>query len=280
MSDTFIAQEWVRAAPPLYQSAGDIQLADMYFEDVVVDPHRGPLEPSKDQRLGRRFEQLAQRLIEAHPHLKIIAQNIALRNTQRTVGELDLVVHDTAKDLYQHWELTLKFYLGVSPDHWPGPNPIDNFSRKARRMFDHQFPLGDSPLCLQRLQELGVPRIDEKRLLSRGGLFYPSTYELPSPAESHPSHHRGTWWLYSELPASWKWEILPREQWIGMTSLSDKGTTLLATHQLVDYVQSARSPVMVLGHHSQSSSVAPTLGFIVTDQWLADAKKNCSGKVD
>lgn len=280
MTDTFCAEEWVRASPPLYRSAGDIQLADAYFKDVTVDPQSAPLAPSKDQRLGRRVEQLVQRLIEAHPDLNIIAQNIAIRDTQRTVGELDLLVHDTVNDLYQHWEVTLKFYLGVSATHWPGPNPSDNLRRKARRMFDHQFPLSNSPLCHQRLQELGIPRIDEKRLLSRGALFYPATYELPPPAESHPLHTRGTWWLDSELPASWQWEILPREQWIGMSSLSDKGITLLATHQMVDYVQSARSPVMVFGHQSQSSSVASKLGFIVTDQWLADAKNTHSGKVD
>lgn len=267
-------KEWLRASPPLLQSQNDTRLAERFLRADVIETGSETAEdtapPDKDQRLGRRFERLTHNVLHEHAHLDVLASNIVLHDGTRTIGELDLVTYDRQRDKYQHWEMTLKFYLGISPDHWPGPNPIDNLHRKASRLFGHQFPLSASALAQERLLSLDIPRIDERVVLSRGTLFYPAEQTISAPEIAHPDHHKGRWWTISQLPAATRWQPLSRNDWIGTGSVSDKGTTTLATNQLVDYVQSAPSPLMVIAYHN--ANALPEPGFIVSDNWLVDAR--------
>jgi len=257
-------------APPLYAAHEPVMLAD----DILQSPQDNtplivPTE-DRDRRLGHVFEQWLLRRLEQHPYLNVCAHNLTIRRGGRTLGELDLVVHDHRNDHFEHWEITVKFYLGLRDECWPGPNPSDQFQRKADHLFNHQFPLSDSTVARHRLAELGIPRIDGKRLLSRGALFYPADRQVATPAGAHPLHTRGLWWSTANLPAHWQWLPLRREQWLGMKSLSDKGTSLLASAAVLDYVQSVRRPVMVLG--VDPNRPIPQSGFIVSEQWLADAQ--------
>lgn len=266
---------WLRDAPPLLQQQGNTVLAERFLQRSLTSavndaPFLVAAREDKDKRLGRRFEYLTHSALHEQPCLDVIASNIILHDGTRTIGELDLVTYDRVRDKYQHWEMTLKFYLGIDTQHWPGPNPIDNLHRKAQRLFAHQFPLSASPLAQRHLQALDIPRIDERVLLSRGALFYPAEYAIAAPAIAHPSHSRGRWWTTSQLPATTRWQPLSRNDWIGLGIMSDKGAGTLASNQLVDYVQSSSNPVMVLAHHR--TNTLPEPGFIVSDNWLVDAR--------
>lgn len=267
-------KNWLRTSSPLLQPQNDTRLAEPFLKGNVLKAQSAAeealLPADKDQRLGRRFERLTHNVLNALADLDVLAGNIVLHDGTRTIGELDLVTYDRQRDKYQHWEMTLKFYLGISTDHWPGPNPIDNLHRKARRLFGHQFPLSASPLAQARLQTLNIPRIDERVVLSRGTLFYPAEQHIEAPDIAHPDHHRGRWWALSQLPTDTRWQPLSRNDWIGTGSVSDKGTSMLASNQLVDYVQSAPSPLMVIAYHH--TNALPEPGFIVSDNWLVDAR--------
>ena len=265
------AAQWLLHSPALILPRPPVLLADSCLLPLRADTPLAELpDNDADKRLGKRFERLVQAQLSRHPSLRIVVSNLVVRDASRTLGELDLIVHDRAHDRYQHWELTLKFYLGVAQDYWPGPDPHDNLSRKYERLFGHQFPLDQTEQCRLLCQQHDIPRIDERRLLSRGCLFYPSHTRLRAPAQAHPDHSRGRWWLTGRLPADYQWQPLNREQWIGMSPLSDKGTTQLATNQLLDYVQSAPGPVMVIAHAPQHDTPVP--GFVVSEQWLTDAR--------
>ncbi|MCB1836663.1 MAG: DUF1853 family protein [Alcanivoracaceae bacterium] len=257
-------------APPLYQPPQPIMLAD----DLLLQLDEGePVvlsEDDRDRRLGHVFERWLLQCLQQHPYLDVCAHNLAIRRGGRTLGELDLVVHDRRNDRFEHWEMTVKFYLGLHDGIWPGPNPADQFQHKAHHLFTHQFPLSDRSAARHCLADLGVPRIDGKRLLSRGALFYPADRTLAAPAGTHPLHTRGLWWSNANLPAHWQWLPLRREQWLGMKPLSDKGTSLLASTDVLDYVRSVNRPVMVLG--VDPNRPVPQSGFIVSEQWLADAQ--------
>lgn len=257
-------------APPLYAPRAPVMLADDTLQ--ALDDSAPVILPAadRDRRLGHVFEQWLLQCLHQHPYLDVRAHNLAIRHGARTLGELDLVVHDRRNDRFEHWELTVKFYLGLHQDYWPGPNPADQFQRKAHHLFTHQFPLSDRSVARHYLAELGIPRIDGKRLLSRGALFYPADRPLSAPEGVHPLHTRGWWWSAANLPPTWQWLPLRREQWLGMNPLSDKGTSLLASTAVLDYVQSLNRPVMVLG--VDPNRPIPQSGFIVSEQWLADAQ--------
>lgn len=261
-------------AAPLYAPPAPVTLADA----LLCTPGGtcgAFVAADKDRRLGHVFEQWLLHCLRDHPYLRICTHNLPIRHGARTLGELDLVIHDQRSDRFEHWELTVKFYLGIGNGHWPGPNPEDNFARKARHLFEHQFPLSDSRCARKRLAELGVPRIDGKRLFSRGALFYPADRALGPPVGAHPGHVRGRWWHPANVPEAWRWLPIRREQWLGITPLSDKGTSLLASADLRDYVHASRSPVMVLG--LDPNRPTPQSGFVVPEQWLADAHTSVPG---
>lgn len=270
-------KEWLRTAPPLLRPQDNTRLAGPFFESPLNDlratspcTNKAEATPDKDQRLGRRFERLTHDVLQEQINLDVLACNIVLHDGIRTIGELDMITYDRQLDKYQHWEMTLKFYLGISTQHWPGPNPVDNLHRKASRLFGHQFPLSASPLAQERLRALNIPRIDERVVLSRGTLFYPAEQNITAPDIAHPDHHKGRWWTISQLPLGTRWQPLSKNDWIGTGSVSDKGTTTLASNELVDYVQAAPSPLMVIAHHDANTPPEP--GFIVSDNWLVDAR--------
>lgn len=272
-------KHWLRTSPPLLQPQNETRLAEPFLRTEALganvtkaDPHtaRDHSPADKDQRLGRRFERLTHDVLHEQANLDVLACNIVLHDGTRTIGELDLITYDRQRDSYQHWEMTLKFYLGISTQHWPGPNPIDNLHRKANRLFGHQFPLSASPLAQERLRALNIPRIDERIVLSRGTLFYPAQHNISTPEIAHPDHHKGRWWSLSQLPANTRWQPLSRNDWIGTGSMSDKSTITLASNQIVDYVQAAPSPLMVIAYHD--TNALPEPGFIVSDNWLVDAR--------
>lgn len=93
-------------------------------------------------RLGFHFEGLllfwltdGYRLAK-HP-FELLAHNIVLYRDKQTAGELDFIIHNHAEDVIEHWELSIKFYLGYppyEPENWVGLNSSDNLQRKIQHM--------------------------------------------------------------------------------------------------------------------------------------------------
>lgn len=260
---------WLINSSPLLQAESSWLSADLGHA-VPSQANFADLDLHRDQRLGRRFEHLIMALIQTLPDYQLISRNLVISDATRTLGELDAIVFNRRLQEFEHWEITLKFYLGVSSQHWPGPDPRDNLQRKLAHLCTHQFPMDQHPQAQRALSQLGVPRIDQRRLFSRGCLYYPADHSLDAPSGAHPAHPRGVWWHADALPPAWLWQPIPKQQWLCPSYMSNKSINRLASAELLVYVQQARSPVMV--HAFSSRSASPIPGFVVSDTWLADAR--------
>ena len=98
-------------------------------------------------RLGFHFEGLLSFWLEdgyarkLHPY-ETLANNVQLFNGKQTTGELDLILYNHTKNLVEHWELAIKFFMGSAPfepENWVGINSNDNLQRKMTHMQTKQF---------------------------------------------------------------------------------------------------------------------------------------------
>lgn len=256
--------DWL-GQPPLLALSG-IGSADRF---LGTSPTPAPDTPDKDQRLGRQFENQVAATVNADPNLDLVARNLQIFDNGRTLGELDMLVRDNTRNVLMHWEITVKFYLGIRPDHWPGPNPADSLAQRGNRLLEHQFPMLRNRLCQQLLDEHGW-RVEEQYLLSRGRLFYPAGHNWPAPAYSHPQHLRGQWWHQRQLiEHRHRWQPLNKSEWLPAAQMSDNCDDWLASDQMIDYVEAAGRPVMALRH---IPAAKPQPDFIVPQRWLDDAR--------
>jgi len=97
----------------------------------------------KRHNLGTYFETLVFYWLGALDGVHILEQNLQIRSTEKTHGELDLIFKFEGQ-IY-HWELSIKFYANLgNPEceaDWVGPLKKDNLGKKLDRMMDHQIPL-------------------------------------------------------------------------------------------------------------------------------------------
>ena len=104
---------------------------DYYPRLLELDANPLPLQAyindRKDHRLGSYFESLLEFWLAdpANNLYRLIASHIAIRDGQQTLGELDFLVQDKASGQFQHWEVAVKFYLGIQAggnyEYWVGP---------------------------------------------------------------------------------------------------------------------------------------------------------------
>ena len=119
-------------------------------------------------RLGTRFEALIAFWLKdriGHP-FELIGQNIQRQHGTRTIGELDLLVRNHDSGLVEHWELSIKFYLGeppFAPADWRGLNLRDTLARKLSHLYQHQFAASEAS---------GLA-IEQRRAIVKGRLFWP-----------------------------------------------------------------------------------------------------------
>lgn len=208
------------------------------------------------KRLGWHFENLVAALIQHSDRFDLVARNLVLRENGRTLGELDLLVRERASGELMHWELALKFYLGLGEGRgWPGPNPHDQLASKARHLYDVQLPRAAQPGAMAQLQAAGHV-IHRRALLTRGRLFYPCFTPCPAPPQADPAHQRGPWWR--EPPGAG--QVVPHDLWHHPEALSDNPTPMLAAAALADYVSRVGTPTMILTTGQQP-------GFLVPPSW-------------
>ena len=217
------------------------------------------LRTDHDARLGRLFENLVADAVQASAALTLVARNLVIHDGQRTLGELDMLVHDTRRDVLMHWEVTLKFYFGMGADHWPGPDPRDTLAKKHARTLHHQLPLLEHPATRALLTEHGW-QVTEQRLLSRGMLCYAEPGDT-APHQAAPGHLRGRWWHHHSLPPAGQFLPLPKQAWLNATQLSDNSDNWLARPAIIDYVHQQNRVVMVLWRPQPEAP--PTPGFII-----------------
>ncbi len=204
------------------------------LQSLDVDPR--PLHDALDQRsssrLGVRFEALLSfwlkdKSADWHDFV-LLAQNIQLKDHKRTTGEIDFLIENQRTGETEHWELSLKFYLGearLAPFDWRGLNDRDSFGRKIRHTITHQFNVSEI-----HHPTLGLKTIQKRRAVFKGRLFYPDA-KLYAAADLvattdwlHPEHLRGSWGY--ELPIGIDWRRAARREWLTPTTATACGQSL------------------------------------------------------
>ncbi len=165
-------------------------------------------------RLGHHYERLWQFAALAAPGVELLGHNLAVREGNRTLGELDLLLRDA--EGIQPIELAVKFYLGLpSAAHaprWYGPDPRDRLDLKLGHLYRQQLPLAG--LAAARALLPGTPQ--PSSLWLGGWLFYPLAQALEAPAHCPAGHPRGNWCTLRDWqPGSAAcWSEIPRLSWL------------------------------------------------------------------
>ncbi|MDF3029504.1 MAG: hypothetical protein K0R03_62 [Moraxellaceae bacterium] len=289
---------WVLASPPLLQPSGTglRWLNDAWGERAfrasegwlaALDQHPAPLRDvlaRRPGRLGTYFETLLLFWLSwpGNPLYRLVAHNLPVRTKTRTLGELDFLVEERASGALQHWEVAVKFYLGVAPGGahagWIGPGLKDRLDLKVERLLQHQLGLTSRPEAVGLLRHLGLP-MPKPVCLLRGRLFYPPHSDLAAWApDGAAAGHLTGWWMPQQdflalyADAGLQWIRLPKEHWLTPVDLDAPDTDAvpigasLEANRLVEALRAAADnrAAAVVGLLDRQEV---TRGFITPADW-------------
>jgi len=212
---------WAIASPPLMRAAGNscTWFSDDWYQQRYLDsgawlqqldrdptPLLEAVAAQKDRRLGNYFETLWAFWLEADERYDLVARNLPVREGGDTLGELDFIIRDNRSGLNYHWEVAVKFYLGVDDTsllhNWHGPGKRDRLDIKLQHLRERQSLICRLPQTQAMLQELGL-EIEGCAVILKGRLFYPRTPAEPRPPEGAcDSHLRSYWFRLADFLAS------------------------------------------------------------------------------
>ncbi|MDP1539488.1 MAG: DUF1853 family protein [Moraxellaceae bacterium] len=245
---------WAIGSSPLQQRSGlavhwpdanwcaqQLALASDWLNELDANPQAliNHLSASNDRRLGRRFEDLLAFWLSwpDNPNYSLLLRNHALRNAERTLGEIDFLVRNKQTNAIEHWEVAVKFYLGTPQGLWLGPGQRDRLDLKLLRLDQHQLKLTQLVAGQDWLAQLDLPQpIDIKPVcLVKGRLFYPQHFDLAPPPSASPTHLRATWFTHDEFLAQanhhqLRWQLLDKTYWLAQ--LHHDTAKLLYEHTL------------------------------------------------
>ncbi|MEK6424846.1 MAG: DUF1853 family protein [Burkholderia gladioli] len=276
------------AAPLARPWQGDAEAARVLAWLAALDAEPAPLrqaiEAAQPTRLGRYAETLLAFFAAHGPAWTLVAANLPVRVSGRTLGECDfLLVAPDGERL--HWELAVKCYLCAATAgeaalrDYVGPNLADRFDLKFRRLVDHQLPLS----AREEFAFTGQAGPWAARMFVKGWLFYRDDGAAhngsapAAPAELDAAHPRGFWatrgdWpaLAAREPAGTRWVVLPRLAWLAPRRL-EAGDPLepVEAAALFDAVAARDAPSLLASLVPDEQGVwhETRRGFIVDDAW-------------
>ncbi|MGD8558770.1 MAG: DUF1853 family protein [Gammaproteobacteria bacterium] len=208
------------------------------------------IEQQLSPRLGYYFEQLVAFWLQQKIAPGRVTSHVRVFQDKRVLGEYDFLFVPPGREVIEHWETAVKFYLRFEDrdghNHWYGPNPSDTLDNKLSRMLNHQLQLSEFPQAAPVLKRVtrdvfhfaNVPPV-VSRAFFKGYLFYSSREDWgqPSviPSSAAPFHLRGWWTRMSDphIPVSGtdvRYMVLPRLKWLAPARV-DSGTSSTATSQ-------------------------------------------------
>lgn len=233
------------------------------------------LQMHKNHRLGYYYERLWWAWLQHHPRYQVLAHNIPLRDVQRTLGELDFIVLDRQQQCIEHWEIAVKFYLGVGETQhlssWYGIGLRDRLDRKLQRMCDHQLPLLFTPAGQEYCQQQHW-QITQQRLILQGRLFYPlailNSHHQTFPKAINSSHQKGFWASRAQLleqcsVEQFSWVLLSKAQWLAPVTANT--ATAGTWEQLIKQLDEAGQRECCVAQLQHGQEIQR--GFIVDNNW-------------
>ncbi len=242
--------------------------------------------------LGIYFEKLWHLVLDNYPGFELIAHNLPVTNSSRTLGEFDFIYFCAHRQRYIHMETAVKFYLGIPPaeknarseknwQNWIGPGCKDRLDIKLLRMVDHQCRISEKTEAKELLAKLGIDEIDPEICL-KGYFFYPLHQDCSGPLSANENHAKGFWVRLGKINAlvdkfqEKLWLILPKQGWFSPRCFYEKTPTMsfeVLTHQLKHHFKTSQRPLMVacidtpIEQSGAQSCQVKHRGFIVPDDW-------------
>ncbi|SHG89569.1 DUF1853 family protein [Ferrimonas marina] len=216
---------WILTQPPM------VDQAPTFFDHGFLKRFAQPLLPrlhrieqeclsvlvrfKRHGRLGFYYEQLWQLALDLHPDYQVLARDWPVKRDKQTLGALDLLVRHRPSGSIEHWELAVKFFLGVGdlrdPHRWIGPGQKDRLGDKLTRLISHQLPLVRRDEAQIELAKQGWT-VSHSRALVQGRLYAPAGASTV-PQQIHPHALQGHWYPQSALPQR-PWRVLSRFDWL------------------------------------------------------------------
>lgn len=234
----------------------------------------------KTYRLGAYFEQLIRYWLNHNERYECVEQNLIIRENKQTLGEFDFIVFDHEKQQFCHWEIALKFYLGVGNinclRHWHGPNKKDRLDIKFQHLCDKQIQLSMLPAAKSYLNKKGIV-IKERVIWIKGRLFYPvykTTQDFAVPKDSDKSisesHLKGGWInktaflneLQNSEPNEITFSLLSKKDW-----LTNKTSDQWSPSDFHPLVSSIENPAQIEIFNPKLEHSYPKRFFVVPDNW-------------
>ena len=255
-------------------------LIESHLESLDRDdaPLQHHLTALPNHRLGLYFERLWSYWLMHNGRYELLAHNLQVIEDHQTLGEFDFIVRDTHADQIEHWELAVKFYLGIPPlreaSHWFGTNSRDRLDLKYCHLVDKQLTLSETFPGRRVCQAQGW-NINQRRLISKGRLYYPytgrgiTTSDMPRSVD--PGHLTGFWLSQSaflqqaaQIPDA-RFHRLDRTEW-----LAHHTNTLQPLASIQDFLEQQLHP-RPLQFRVSGWQAEPFRLFVVPDTWQADA---------
>lgn len=242
---------WAISSPPIVSQAESSCLwpdkkwyQDIYQESQTwlrkVDKDPSELEcllaNQNDKRMGKYFETLWLYWFMHHPRYEVLANNLQIIIDGETLGEIDFIVYDKNDKKTIHWEVAVKFYLGVGDTsdmrNWHGPNLCDRLDKKVHHLLERQSMVGKSQRVEDWLSSQNL-HIDSCAVILKGRLYYPwlgtskqSLKNLKSPEQCSSGHLKSWWFKKSQFNAVFddKQKLLPliKKGWMERVTVKDK----------------------------------------------------------
>ncbi len=231
------------------------------------------LAAQKDRRLGHYFESLWAYWLKHGSGYEIVGQNVQIVIDGRTLGEMDFILFDPHRRCFMHWELAIKFFLGVGDTrhagNWHGPGQRDRLDRKLGHLRHTQSVISRRPPVADWLRQQGID-IATARVILKGRLYYPPEVAgQRGPAGCAVRHERGHWLEYR----SWRevddgqtgYEVLRGRGWLASVSTRAECKKMYKP-QLIERIESGeyRLPLHV---SACNKLFGKEYLFIVADDW-------------
>lgn len=165
--------QWLKSS--WFQNAFKETLLWFYELDQDASTLERLLAKQKDKRLGKYFETLWFYWLDHHPRYDVLAHNLQIIIDGETLGEMDFILYDKKNKKVLHWEVAVKFYLGLSDtvqmSNWHGPNLRDRLDIKANHLMSKQSQISRDQRVANWLKKQGF-FVEQRAVILKGRLYY------------------------------------------------------------------------------------------------------------
>ncbi|MFW7523867.1 DUF1853 family protein [Vibrio ostreicida] len=243
--------DWIASTPPLFKTVGPFaNLQELDIEPFQLANYEG------NPRLGFLYQHLCTELLSHCTRYSVELEELQINHASgKTLGAIDLILHNHQNNRREHWEVAIKFYL-LHQGTWYGPNAHDQLDIKLARMLNHQLKMSSTKEFLSQHPEF--EHVSE-HLLMQGRL-----YINPFSEEKVPTECLG--WTLDSKQITGKWCY--QSQWALINEpLYDLDKAFWATGRQ-DYKHPIAKPSNRFIH---AQTRGGQFWFVVPDHWPDDS---------